>query len=213
MSKRRIILISLATLIILLPITIFYCNKQVVAASRGKTYTDVSAVPHNHVGLLLGTGKYLNSGYLNPYYKYRIAAAAGLVKAGKVDYLVISGDNSRIDYNEPEMMRSDLIAQGIDSSHIFLDYAGFRTFDSMVRLKEIFSQNKATIISQEFHNQRALFIAEHLGIDAIGFNARDITGTSGLRTNTREKLARVKVFLDYLFNVQPRFLGAKVEIP
>lgn len=191
----------------------WYCDQQVKKAAIGRTYADVTAIPHNHVGLLLGTGKYMASGAENPFYNYRIDAAIALLKAGKIDYLVISGDNGRRDYNEPESMRADLIAAGIDSSRIFLDYAGFRTFDSMRRLKEIFSQDSVTIISQQFHNERALYIAKREHIIAIAFNARDVSRRAGLRTAVREKFARVKVFLDYIFHVQPRFSGPKVQIP
>ena len=192
---------------------IFYCDNQVRAASENKTYSDLNKIPDNHVGLLLGTGKFLACGYLNPYYKYRIDAAIQLMKAGKINYLIISGDNGRTDYNEPGMMRDDLVAAGIDSSCIYLDFAGFRTFDSMVRLNKIFSQDSVTVISQEFHNQRALYIAQKEGITAIGFNARDVSSKAGFRTMVREKFARVKLFADYLFNTDPKFLGPRIIIP
>lgn len=110
-------------------------------------------------------------------------------------------------------MRNDLIAAGIDSTIIFRDYAGFRTFDSMIRAREIFGQTSLTIISQPFHNQRAIYIASRESINAIGFNAKDVGGSNGIKVQTREKLARVKVFVDYIFGVKPKFLGPKVEIP
>jgi SanA protein len=113
----------------------------------------------------------------------------------------------------PEDMRADLMAAGIDSSVIFLDYAGFRTFDSVVRLKEVFSQDSVTIISQPFHNERALYMASKEGITAIGFNAADVSAKYGFRVQLREKLARVKVFVDYWLGKKPRFLGSKVNIP
>jgi SanA protein len=213
MSKKRKILLSITVFVGLTLLTINYCDTQVEAASYKSIYSDLKKIPHNHVGLLLGTGKYLAGGYINPYYKYRIDAAAQLMKAGKITYLIISGDNSRKDYNEPEMMKRDLIVEGIDSSCIYLDFAGFRTFDSMIRLEKIFSQDSVTIISQEFHNQRAIFIAKNEGIAAIGYNAKDVSNKNGLRTKVREKFARVKVFLDYLFKNEPRFLGPKVNIP
>ena len=135
------------------------------------------------------------------------------MNAGKIKYLIISGDNSRKDYNEPQSMKDDLVKNGIDSNLIFLDYAGFRTFDSMVRLREIFGQQQVTVISQQFHNERAIFIAQKQNIDAIGFNARDVKGGDGLSIRMREKLARVKVFIDYLTNKKPKYLGPKVMIP
>ena len=176
-------------------------------------FTDAKTIPYNKVGLLLGTSKRLKSGYQNLYYNYRIEAATQLLKEGRIKYLVISGDNSRKEYSEPEDMRADLIAAGIDSTVIFLDYAGFRTFDSVVRLKEIFSQDSVTIISQQFHNERALYMARKEGITAIAFNAKDVSAHYGFVTRLREKFARVKVFVDYLTGKKPRFLGAKVIIP
>jgi len=118
----------------------FVADAAVRKAANGKLYNDVANVPFNKVGLLLGTGKYIGTQYINPYYEYRIRAAESLMKAGKIKYLIISGDNSRTDYNEPQTMKDDLVKRGIDSNLIYLDYAGFRTFDSMVRLKEVFGQ-------------------------------------------------------------------------
>ncbi|WP_276133855.1 SanA/YdcF family protein [Polluticoccus soli] len=212
MRKLKILIISSILLIASSLLAIIYCDKEVTSAAEGKVFTDVTQVPHTHVGLLLGTGKYFG-GIVNPYYAYRIEAATKLMRESKVDYLIISGDNGSKEYDEPSMMRADLIAAGIDSTRIYLDYAGFRTFDSMIRLREIFSQNSAIVISQKFHNERALFIAQREGIKAIGFNAQDVSRSVGAKTQLREKLARVKVFVDYILGVQPKFLGPKVPIP
>ncbi len=192
---------------------IYFCNKGIENAAKGKMYDDTNAIPYNKIALLLGTGKYLPNGGINPFFCYRIQAAANLFKSGKIKYIIVSGDNSRKDYNEPEMMRDDLIKSGVDSSLIYLDYAGFRTFDSMVRLREVFGQDSVTIISQKFHNERALYIASKEGIHAIAFNATDISQKSAPATRIREKFARVKVFVDYLFGKKPKFLGEKVMIP
>ncbi len=200
-------------LAVVFAVIIYFCNRAIIKAAEGKLFSNVEAVPYNKAGLLLGTSKYLPNNRLNYYYVYRIEAAEKLYKAGKIKYIIVSGDNSRKDYNEPETMRGDLIKRGVDSSHIFLDYAGFRTFDSMVRLKEIFGQDSVTVISQPFHNERALYIASREGIVAIGFNAADVGANAGLPVQAREKLARVKVFLDYLFRKKPKFLGEKVIVP
>lgn len=197
---------------VLVVVTIAFCNWRVNASAEGRIYSEIDAIPHRHVGLLLGTSKYGSGGMINLYYSRRIAAAAQLMRAGKLDFIVASGDNGKSWYNEPETMRADLIAAGVDSAKIYLDYAGFRTFDSMIRLREIFSQDTVTVISQEFHNQRALYIARREGIDAIGFNARDVVGEAGMKTQLREKLARVKVFVDYIIGTEPKFLGPKVDI-
>lgn len=211
--KMKIFLYSLLVALPVCMVTIFLCNHIISHAAKGKLFTNVAAIPYNKTGLLLGTSKHLGNGLDNPYYTYRIRAAAGLLKAGKIKYLVISGDNSHTSYNEPEDMRRDLMAAGIDSSVLFLDYAGFRTFDSIVRLKKIFGQDSVTIISQAFHNERALYMAGKEGITAIAFNAADVSASRGIAVQLREKLARVKVFIDYWFGKRPKFLGEKVLLP
>ena len=211
MKKKKRIISSLLGLLIVSAIAVYLCDAAIKKSAKGKVYTSVDDIPYSRVGLLLGTARNTKrKGFMNPYYKYRIKAATDLMKAGKIKYLVISGDNGRKEYNEPEMMRDDLIKAGIDSSSIYLDYAGFRTFDSMVRLKEVFGQDSVTVISQLFHNERALFIASKEGIVANGFNAKDGYAEGVM---LREKLARVKVFVDYLIATKPKFLGKKIVIP
>ena len=200
--------------IIAIALVITYtCNEIIVYTAKGKLYSNVDSIPFNKVGLLLGTSKYAAGERDNPFYDYRIDAAAKLIQSGKIKYLIISGDNGRKDYNEPASMRADLINHGIDSSIIYLDYAGFRTFDSMLRLKIIFGQDSVTVISQPFHNERAIYIASREGINAIGFNANNVSRRVGFITSVREKLARVKVFVDFLFNTKPKFLGNSITIP
>lgn len=192
----------------------FICDRIISNSAKEKIFSNADELPYKHCGILLGTSKYLGDGRtLNPYYTNRIRAAGELLLKNKIKYLVISGDNSRKTYSEPEDMRADLILMGIDSNRIFLDYAGFRTFDSMVRLREIFSQTDVCIISQPFHNERALFIASLEGITAVAYNAEDVGKAFGFKVMIREKFARVKVFVDYLSFKKPKFLGPKVEIP
>src|SRR5690606_27931598 len=163
-------------------------------------------------GLVLGAGKFTSNGNINLYYKYRVEAAVDLYNSDKIDYILISGDNGTTDYDEPTDFKNDLIAKGIPAERIYLDYAGFRTLDSVVRAKEIFGQNTFTIISQKFHNQRAIYLAKSYGIDAIGYNAKDVMGAYGLKTQIREYMARAKASLDVFFNVEPKFLGDKITI-
>ncbi len=172
--------------------------------AKGLNYNDVDNIPKNKVGLVLGASKLAPSGNINLFYKYRLDAAVALYKAGKIDYILVSGDNGRKGYDEPTDFKNDLIAKGIPAERIILDYAGFRTLDSIVRAKEIFGQNAITIISQKFHNERAIYIAQHFGIDAVAFNAKDV-----YKIPVREYLARTKASLDVMFNVQPKFLGEK----
>ena len=212
MYKKRLPFLILLFIIVGVVLTTYVCNKIIVDSATGKLYVDTETIPFNKVGLLLGTSKFVNR-HINPYYRYRIQAAAELIKDHKIKYLIISGDNGSKNYNEPETMRKDLINDGIDSTIIYLDYAGFRTFDSILRLKEIFGQDSVTIISQQFHNERAIYIASKERINAIGFNAADVNGKQGLKTRLREKLARVKVFLDFWFGKKPKYLGSKIIIP
>jgi SanA protein len=125
---------------------------------------------------------------------------------------VISGDNGRQGYNEPQEMKEELVKLGVPPDKIYLDYAGFRTYDSVCRLRDIFGQRSFTVISQEFHNRRAVFIAHSLGLKAVGFNAKDVDAYMGFKTQAREKLARVKMFVDLLIHTKPKYLGSKIEI-
>ncbi len=192
--------------------SVAYCNIRILAVGRPRTYDRVQDIPHRHTALLLGTTPKTRSGRTNKYFTYRIDACAAPFKAGKIDRIIVSGDNHRRNYNEPEEMRKALLAKGIPNSVIFLDYAGFRTLDSVVRAKEIFGQSSCTIVSQRFHNERAIFIAKKKKIDAIGFNARDAGRRYGFKTRVREVFARCKVFLDLLVGKQPHFLGESIDI-
>ena len=210
---KKFILIPIATLsAIAVGITIC-SNKLIESRSAPNIYSSSSTIPNNRVGLVLGTSKLTVDNRLNLYFKYRVDAAVELYKSGKIQKILVSGDNSYVGYDEPTDFKNALIEAGIPPEDIHLDYAGFRTLDSVVRAKEIFGLGQVTIISQEFHNQRAIFIADYYSVNAIGFNARDVAGTGGLKTNMREKLARVKAVLDlYLFRTKPKFLGERIEI-
>lgn len=177
-------------------------------------YFDINKVPKKRAALLLGTAKYIKKGKKNYFYTYRIEAAIKLWKAKKIDAIVVSGDNGTRYYNETETMFKDLVKAGIPAQYITKDYAGFRTFDSVIRAKAIFDLEDYIIISQEFHLKRALYIAHEKGHKAIGFAARDIKGTEAAkRMEAREFLAGIKAFLDInILNTQPKFYGKKVKV-
>ena len=168
MRKKPLLFSSLFLVLAISTGCIYICNKAVKESADGKLFSNIETIPANKVGLLLGTSKFLANGHDNPYYDYRIKAAARLIKAGKIKYLIVSGDNSRKDYNEPEEMQHDLIKEGVDSTSIYLDFAGFRTFDSMVRLKEIFGQDSVTVISQAFHNERPFTLQVKKALAPLG---------------------------------------------
>ena len=189
------------------------CNTIVKKNVSDKMFNNLTEIPYNKVGLLLGTAPITPKGEHNYYFDYRIDAATELYKAGKISYILVSGDSHSENYNEAGWMREALIKQGIPDSIIILDYAGFRTFDSVVRAKEIFGQNNLTIISQQFHSERAVYLAEHFGISAIAYNAKDVNILrKKIKMSTREPLARVKLYLDLLTNKQPKYLGDKIQI-
>ncbi len=200
----------LALIVILL--SIFVIDLWVKKSTSAQMFTSVEDMPTNKVGLLLGTRKALKSGRVNLYYSYRLDAAEQLFKSGKIEYILISGDNSREAYDEPTDMKDDLIARGIPENKIYLDYAGFRTLDSVVRANAIFGQEKFTVISQPFHNERAIFISEKKGFQTVGFNAKEVGSRYGWKVQVREKLARVKMLLDIMVGKQPKFYGEKIEI-
>lgn len=191
---------------------ILFANYNIKSKSDEFLYSDISKIPNCKTALVLGTSKSLSNGTPNLYFSYRIKATAELYKAGKIQYIIVSGDNSVEGYNEPEEMKNDLISEGIPEGKIFEDFAGFRTLDSVVRAKEIFGQNSYIIISQKFHNERAVFLARKYGIKAYGYNAKDVNKYAGLKTNLREYLAKAKVYVDLLFGVEPKFGGKKIEI-
>jgi len=207
------VLILLVILLVLSFATILWCNYAVDSNARGNLFNDANQIPYNKVAVVLGTSKLLLNGVINPFFKYRCDAAVKLFKSGKISFILISGDHSVMSYNEPQDMKDELVSQGVPSEKIFLDYAGFRTFDSMIRAREIFGQSQFTVVSQPFHNERALYICHHEGINAVGFNAKDVSSTLNFEVNVREKIARVKMFIDlFVIPAHPHFLGEKIEI-
>ena len=201
------ICLAVAVLLVLI------CNGRVKKSSQGRMYQNVSEIPYRKVGIVLGTSPFRSNGSPNMYYRYRMETTAQLYFAHKISYVIVSGDNHKHDYNEPECMRRSLVALGVPDSVIYSDYAGFRTFDSMVRCKKVFGQDSVTVISQYWHNERALYIAQHAGLDAIAFNAPDVQVKHAyLKNHIRELLAKVKVVMDVTFHKQPKFLGEPVKV-
>jgi SanA protein len=182
-------------------------------ASAGRLYTNPEEIPYRRVGLVLGCSRQLGDGTPNPFFDSRIRAAKKLFQAGKIGYFLVSGDNHTPGYDEATNMRDGLLEQGVPGERIYSDCAGFRTLDSIVRAREVFGLTQLTVISQGFHNQRAIFLASHHGVDAIGYNAEDADLGDVSGTHKREKLAWIKAVLDvYLLRTKPHFLGTPVQI-
>jgi SanA protein len=210
--RSRAAKISIA-LVLVLAAAIPLANSLIARASAGRIYFDVGQVPHRRVGLVLGCAEHLGHGYINPFFTTRIQAAAELFRAGKVDYLIVSGDNHRKGYDEPTAMKCALVRAGIPADGVVCDYAGFRTLDSVVRAQAVFGQDRVTVISQDFHVRRAVFLAGHSGVDAIGFAARAVDPYSSFTTLCREQISKVNALVDvYLLRRRPKFLGPKVAV-
>lgn len=211
MKRKRIAVI--ATIFIFSLLAIVGAGYLVHSGSNGRLYSDVTKIPHRRVGLLLGCSGTLEGGEINQFFGNRLAAAMDLFRHGKVDYLLVSGDNRSKGYNEAAYMKKCLMLAGIPAPRIYCDFAGIRTLDSVLRARDVFGQKEITVISQDFHNRRAIFIASHNDMDAIGFNAAEVDAYNGFRTKAREQLARVRMVLDvYLFGTTPKFLGQRIEI-
>ncbi len=180
--------------------------------SKRYIYDSIEEIPYNDVALVLGTSKYLYDGRVNMYFKFRMDAAYELYKNGKIKFILVSGDNRHRFYNEPRQMRLDLIRLGVDKRHIFLDFAGFRTRDSIIRANKVFSLTNFTIVSQPFHNERAIFIARQKNINVVAYNASNVRKLYRLRQFPRELGARVLMILDIIFNKPPKFYGDNITI-
>lgn len=181
--------------------------------AEGKLYSRIADVPERPVALVLGTAAKVPDGRDNLFFKFRVRAAADLYHAGKVRHLLVSGDNRAKSYDEATDMRNALVALGVPESAIVRDHAGFRTLDSVIRCKRVFGQDSVTIVSQRFHNERALYIARHEGIDAVGYCARDVPISGSPATYVREYFARVMALVDvHLLHRSPRHLGTPVRI-
>lgn len=214
-KTKKFLKTSFYTLLILGVLSLLFtafANYKIENSTEEFDTDKLEILPKTKVAVVLGTAPNLVSGYQNYYFTYRIEAATKLYQSGKVTHFILSGDHGRKNYNEPEAMKQALIKSGVPENVIYLDYAGFRTLDSMIRANEIFGQNEFIVVSQEFHNQRAVYIARQNGINAYGYNAKDVNKNAGLKTNIREYFARTKVFIDSFFGIQPKFLGEKIEI-
>jgi SanA protein len=193
---------------------IFAANLVCQRAARGLIYRSLADVPQNDVALVLGTSKKTAFGHANFHFDQRINAAAALYHSGKVRHLLVSGDNHIASYDEPDDMRDALLAAGVPADAITCDYAGFRTLDSVVRAQQVFGLSRCTIVTEEFHCPRALWIARQHGLDAVAFAAPDVSSLRwSLRVRAREVFARAWCGIDlYVLHRQPHFTGPREPI-
>lgn len=190
---------------------ILLINRSVNNVSEGKIFRDVNKIPANDVAVVLGTSRWLQNGYENNYFTYRINAAAELYLNKKVKKILVSGDNGTTSYNEPYEMFDALVEKGVNPNDIVLDYAGFRTFDSMIRANKVFGLNNFIVVSQDWHCARAIYIAKANDITVTGYAAKDPYISN--KAQLREYPARVSAFLDcYILKTNPKYLGEPINV-
>lgn len=188
---------------------VLLCNRWVINSTDAYLYTNYALLPENDVGIVLGTSSYTRDGDANPQFHARVEAAVQLYQLGKIKHLIVSGANPDASYNEPRRMWQELTKAGIPAKDITMDFAGFRTLDSLARAQDVFGVTRCTIITQRYHAYRAVFLGKKLGIRTVAFTARiEPGGDYGARNPPREILARVKAVLDlFVLRTQPKFLG------
>ena len=196
MKRRRQILYSSIAILTILVIIVALCNISVDRNAEGRTFSNINDVPTMQTALLLGTNPKTRDGKRpSSFYLARINATAELYKHGKFRQLIISGDR-REGYDEPQTMRHDLIERGVPDSIIMMDGQGYRTLLSLRNSKQYFGIHDMIIISQKWHNERSIFLADKMNIKAVGYNADDVSHPRAIWTHIRELLARVKLFID-----------------
>jgi SanA protein len=194
----------------LVALIIWGCDAWVKRSASSRCHSKMESVPATPVALVLGCSPKV-AGLSNLFFVHRINAAVALYRVGKVKAFIVSGDNGSHAYDEPTAMKEAMVAQGVPEAAIYCDYAGFRTLDSVVRAQSIFGQSRFIVVSQHFHNARAIFLARRHGLDAIGFDAADVSRSIAPSTYLREYLARVQAVLDVtLLGTKPKFNGPPV---
>ncbi|EDY17742.1 protein of unknown function DUF218 [Chthoniobacter flavus Ellin428] len=212
--KRRSFWLVLTALALLFVAFVAGANYWVIHSTREAIFTDLALLPKTDVALVLGTSRYNGDGHSpNPFFLGRMNTAARLYHEGKVRHLLVSGDNGHVGYDEPTWMRDALIARGVPRSAITLDYAGFRTLDSMARAKNVFGLQRFTIVTDDFHISRSVFLARSYGLDVVGFPSERVAYWWSKKVRTRELASRTVAFLEvYLLHTKPRYFGPPVKI-
>lgn len=200
-AQRRLVQAAMvASVIALAPATWMH----MVADSR---VTTVAKVPAQEVAVVFGAG--LWQGRPTPYLAHRLDAAAELYRTGKVKVVLVTGDNSRVEYDEPDAMRTYLTERGVPDGRIVSDYAGFDTWDSCVRAKKIFGVDRAVLVTQGFHIRRAVTLCRSAGVESYGIGVAEPHDATWYYGGAREVFAAGKAALDVALEPDPRFLGAK----
>lgn len=180
--------------------------------AAGRTFNDVADVPKHEYGLILATSPITPGGTRNLYFDMRIKSAVELYDAGKVARLIVSGGDYTQDVNnhygcdEPRMISDSLVSRGVPVDCITLDYEGTRTLNSIAKAKQVYALDSVVLVSQKYHNERAIWQADHYGLKVVGYNAsHSPIFANQVRNISREFLARVKLMIDMTFGVEPKF--------
>jgi SanA protein len=211
-SVRAIVWSAVAFVAAIIVISLLAAMANQVMASWGKVYAtdDPARLPQVEVALVLGTLPYDPPGRLNPGLSGRLGAAVELWQAGKVKYLLVSGNRESDSYDEPTVMRDGLVARGVPANVIYRDFAGFRTVTSIARARDIYQQKRLIIVSQRAHIDRAIFLARHMGVEAWGYDAVG-HGPFMLVNNLRSKLIVIYAYWDLVMGPRPA-VGPRVAI-
>jgi len=185
-------------------------NYYVKSSTKKNIHYSLKRFPKNDVGIIFGAG--INGDQPSKYLKDRLDAGILLYKAKRINKILLSGDNGREEYDELTVMKNYCFRNGVDTTKIFIDYAGFDTYSTMYRAKHIFKIKKATLISQEYHLNRAIYIGQKLGIKSVGYSANKGEYRGYKYVTFREYLSIFKSFFDVLRNREPRFLGKPINI-
>lgn len=186
-------------------------NHKIKKSTKGHIYSTLQDVPSAHTAIVLGASVKSN-GNLSVMLRDRVESALFLYNEGKVKRFLLSGDNGTKEYNEPRAMKKYLIERGVPEDHIYLDYAGFDTYDTMYRSKAVFEVESAIVVTQEFHLARALYIANKMDLGYIGYNGDKREYAHQEYNARRELLANVKAYLELSFRKAPTYLGSKIPI-
>lgn len=194
-------------------LAVLLANRWVINSSDAYIYDTWSLLPETDVGIVLGTSSFTRDSKPNPHFAGRIHAAVELYQIGKIKKIIVSGANPDSTYNEPRKMWQELTRQGVPAADITMDFAGFRTLDSITRAQQVFGLSRATIITQRYHLYRAVFIGKKLGMNVVGYAAQGEETGFDARLMAREWLARFRVVLDiFLLQTEPKFLGEPVNV-
>jgi len=211
MKALRKMLIVLLVLIIATLAALWILRATVHAQATPRVYTRVADVPYAPIALVLGAGLWAD-GSPTPALRDRVTTAVDLYRAGKVKKLLMTGDNRRVDYNEPAAMRTIALQLGVPAEDIVLDYAGRRTYDSCYRAKEIFEVKQVIIVTQRFHLNRSLFLCNAMGIPSVGVVADRRVYQSLPWWELREVLATIAAWWDVNVRHPVPVLGEKLPI-